>query len=359
LARGADEAREALDRLGRLLSKQLTTSEKITALEAAQSALFYLGDREQALKYLELALQLEPDAGELEEQATIGVSIAMCSWMARKREKMPALLDKLGLLALQCRTDGLANLTTWTLLSSTACLHAAAGRYRESLESSLAAYDIAAKLGNEPKMGAAAINTAMSHGRMGEYRQQQIWAERALSLLRAVELQWKRYQAGYYRSLALCMLGENRKALEHLETFQDLDPNMRPTWNAQSVPLMTADIYLLAGQPAKAVRVAEAGFERTSFEPLSDGYAGMVARWVARVSVETGQVARGLELLGPLSEDLDSHDLLDQAEIVCGRLFLENRNGRSWESGRTLLRERLARLPGAVEDQLRRLEALS
>ena len=41
------------------------------------------------------------------------------------------------------------------------------------------------------------------------------------------------------------MLGENKKALERLESEAGRS-EVRPGWSAQSVPLMTADIYLLA-----------------------------------------------------------------------------------------------------------------
>jgi hypothetical protein len=207
-------------------------------------------------------------------------------------------------------------------------------------------------------MGAAAINIAMCHGRIGDYQQQHAWAERALSLVRVTELQWKRHQAAYYRSLALCMLGENRKAIESLERFKEGHQNVGPGWNAQSVPLMTADIYMLAGESLRGTRIAMDGLGRTGFEPLSDAYAGMVARWVARISVESGAENEAMNMIGCMTENLESHDLLDQAEILCGRLLLEDCAGMEWEVGRVLLSDRLARLPSAVEDQLRRLGAL-
>jgi hypothetical protein len=122
---------------------------------------------------------------------------------------------------------------------------------------------------------------------------------------------------------------------------------------------MTADIYLAGGEPTKASRIAIAAFEQTGTSPLTEGYAGIISRWIARTSQEVGGEQEAWRVIGRLFDDLEAHDLMDQAEITCAKLWLESKRGNNWGCGRSILAERLSRLPAAVEHQLRRLEALS
>jgi hypothetical protein len=221
------------------------------------------------------------------------------------------------------------------------------------------AYTIATKLGNEAKMGATALNMSVCHGRTGNYVSQLSWAEKALCFLRGVELGWKRHQAAYYRSFALCMMGENRKGLLQLQAFKEDSNNTWPAWSTQSVPLMEADIYAASGEDIPALRMASMALEQSGIEPLADRHAGMVARWVARTASHTGRDDEANDLINRLCSEIESFDLLDQAEIVCSRIWLGDQGGTTCKGDRELLTARLARLPAAVEGQLRRLGILS
>jgi hypothetical protein len=353
------EAREVLVAIQNLLDGSVSTSEKIAALEAAQVPLYYLGERGEATRYLSIVRQMEPWASDLEDQARLGTTLATCVWLARKRDQIGDVIRQVRLLCDRCRSSGLGNLSTLNLLIASACLQTSVGMYTDALESFMMAHSIASKLGNEPKMGSAASNISVCQGRIGKYGSQLKWAEKAISQLRGAGVGWKCLQAAYSRSLALCMMGENRKALNSIEEITDGVLGQRPTWSAQGAPLLIADIYYASGDPSRASKTAAAALGGGGAEPLTNGYAGIVARWMARTSIEMGTELAARQAVQRLCVDIESHDLIDQAEIICARLSLEASCGQSWTPGRAMLAERLSRLPGAVEDQLRRLGAVN
>jgi DNA-binding SARP family transcriptional activator/tetratricopeptide (TPR) repeat protein len=354
-----EESLEALDCLDRIFVGEATASEKIAALEAAVPPLFLSADKERAEKFIHWASALEGTAKGLEEHARVAMLLALCSWLTRRSDEASALITRLDQLSKELRSLGFANLTTWRALNITSSLHTSSGRYREALEICLPAYTLAHRLGNEPKMGSAAMNIAMCHGRLGAYPQQVLWADRALSHLSTPDVAWRRSQALYYRSFAMCLMGENRKALGNIEDIERNGSNEGPRWSTQSRQLMTADILIAAGEESRACEVANRCLRQTGGAPMMRGYAGMVARWIARSGAEGGQYDSASGMLLKLCDELESHDYVDQAEILCARLWLEERQGGGWNAGRALLADRLARLPPAVETQLHRLRILS
>jgi hypothetical protein len=191
---------------------------------------------------------------------------------------------------------------------------------------------------------------------LGEYLQQLTWTEKAARHLKGGGSEWMRLQGAYYRSLGFCMIGENRKGLEEIEAFDTSLPIGRPQWMVQSSAVMVADIFYAGGEVDRASRVASEGFRLAGVVPLSQGYAGIIARWVER----TGGLAEdsSLPIIEGLCDALEDYDLIDQAEILCARERLAQRTGRVRPECRNLLLEKLSRLPSPVEEQLRRLGAL-
>ena len=84
-------------------------------------------------------------------------------------------------------------------------------------------------------------------------------------------------------------------------------------------------------------------------------FAGTFARWLA-LSVE-GQASLCIAKrhLTALSDSIHQLDAIDRVEVTCARLILEDENKAELES---TLRRYLARLPGAVVNQMCRLGAL-
>ena len=167
---------------------------------------------------------------------------------------------------------------------------------------------------------------------------------------------WARLQAAYFRALGLCMIGENRQAVEAIEPFDGPVGSGSPNWILQSGAVMIADIFQATGELERASSVARHAFELCGWEPLGHGHTGIVARWIDRLGDRGDSTA--LDIIERLCDGLQCYDLLDQAEILCARERIGRRTGRNRTDCKVLLMDRLARLPNAVEEQLRRLGSM-
>jgi len=151
------------------------------------------------------------------------------------------------------------------------------------------------------------------------------------------------------------MLGQFQRADEFLLTADKSGERESRAWARQAGGVTRADILHLLGREKQAVASAVGILEETGLLPISHAYAGPVARWIAKCSEQLGRKAEAVEILGILSEELDNHDVVDQAEIVLARSWIERRNGTPWQDGRTLLERILPQLPSVTQIQLSRL----
>jgi DNA-binding SARP family transcriptional activator/type II secretory pathway predicted ATPase ExeA/tetratricopeptide (TPR) repeat protein len=355
LAMSHEEASSVLDSLEALLAQASTPSERIAALEWANHPLYLLADQNIALRLLRIASELDPLAVEVEDRARLARILAFANWLAKNRRNIPRLCVQLTRTGAECQAAGLANLSTWSLFSGLGCLQLGLGRYEDALGNFRTAYQISNHLGNEPKMGAGAINISICHGRLGDYLQQLTWTEKAARHLNGGGSDWMRLQGAYYRALGFCMIGENRKGLEEIEAFDSCLPADRPRWMVQASSVMVADILFAAGETERASRVATEGFQSAGPEPLGHGYAGIVARWAER-TIATVEI---MPILEKLCDAIEDYDLIDQAEILCARERSGRRTGTPRPGSKDLLLDRLSRLPAPVEEQLRRLGAFA
>jgi len=356
LINGVLDARERLATLRPFLEETVTTPVRIAALEAAVPFVLYLGDRTEACRLADLAEVLEAEAEGLESRITIGRVLGIGYWLSRRQYALDGVGKKLALLAEECHKEGLDNAATWLLHTTTGSVHACIGDYERAIQSFKGAYRIARKLGGEEKTGSTATSLAICLGRTGEYRLQAEWAQQAG--LCFGNSTWRRELAMYYGAFAHFMLGEDSKALDLCEPLIGHTPLHRPAWADQCVPLMAADVLLATGHKGEATSVALQGLDRSGLQPLTGSYAGMVARWIARIAVEGVQRENAAGVLAGLTDELQTHDAIDQAEILSARLWLEEQTGRTWRRGRDLLAQALSQLPPAVEHQLRRLQCL-
>jgi hypothetical protein len=154
------------------------------------------------------------------------------------------------------------------------------------------------------------------------------------------------------------MQGENSRALREFEKYAPETDLSGRSWVVQAGQLLTADVYLLTGSAEKAAVIAGRAFRVTDSQPLSDAYAGTVARWLARTATETKNEAGALKFLAESCRSLERFDLVDQAEILSARKWLGQRLGEECRTDEEMLPTVLASLPAAVEDQLRRLGML-
>lgn len=165
--------------------------------------------------------------------------------------------------------------------------------------------------------------------------------------------------AAYFRSLGLCMTGENSLALKEVALMEAKATTGQPPWIVQSTAVMLADIHYLAGDYRRANEIASEGFrDAGSHKPLGHGYTGIVARWLERTCSDAEDCGRALGIIDKLCDVIAEHDLLDQAEILCARRKLGRKIGRERAKCNEQLAEVLAHLPLTVEEQLRRLGSM-
>jgi tetratricopeptide (TPR) repeat protein len=317
-----------------------------------------LGDRRRAADYIAAIRSCESELETLDDRLRACLSSALCSWLTRRRDLLRHHIEsgaQLERILLSAGTTNLLALDGNIILGAS---HASWGDYDSALQYSLASFDMARKLGNDGKLAASCLNLAIVHGRLGSYAEQIRFADQSLRLFPNDRYDSRHASARYYLAMGHFMTGENRRAAEEAERMTMESPSGLAPWAAQCIPLMGADVLYAVGERERAIRVARDGLEISGRRPETDGYAGMVARWIAVTAAAGRESEDALEILHELTSDIASFDLMDQAEIVCGRLWLEKKVGGVWSEGRGLLAQILGALPKPVEDQLRRFGVL-
>jgi tetratricopeptide (TPR) repeat protein len=354
LPRTENEARECLKSLQTFLHETDDLSAKAQAVESMRAILFYLGDEKEGERTFHEAESLMRTVTDLGDRLLIYPAYAGLAWLTHRVRACDEALSKFDGLIGESQRAGVSNSSVVRLHNLNGCLLSARGKYHAALKQYILALELARRLGNVHRERAAADNIAMCHGRLGNYKDQQHWAEKALHLSPHACDDWDRIKQASRLAWSLCMQGENTRgvaAFEELAPQEDMSGRM---WVQQARELLRADVYLLAGDTRKASAVANLAFESTDHRPLSSAYVGTVARWRALTYDEF----QGLDTRTDLDYLVDSiarFDLVDQAEIVAARLSLDRRTAATWVEGRGLLAKILSELPGAVEVQLKRL----
>jgi len=358
LSRTAEEARGCLSDLRGFLKECPDISRRIRAVESMRLLALYLGDIDEGEYAFQEARRLIGATADLSDRLILEPAYAGLAWFTHRVEESDKALSRLGSLAAESRAENIADSSVARLHSLRACLLGARGRYLEALEHALESHSIGHKLGDSERMFNMAHNLCLYHGRLGNYQEQRRWAEKALVCAPSSASNWDRARIRVRLAWALCMQGENKRAIEMLERVESApDPSGRP-WVQQAQELLRADVYLMAGEDSAAMLSAERGFAQTSVEPLAHAFVGTTARWRARVAAHIGDSELASKRLEQLVESLRSFDMIDQAEIVSAKLWLGRKMGEDWSDGRRMLAELLAVLPPAVEDQLRRLRTI-
>jgi hypothetical protein len=89
-----------------------------------------------------------------------------------------------------------------------------------------------------------------------------------------------------------------------------------------------------------------------------DPWAGPYARWVARLSLSSGDERRGHEILDDLIGNLERYDAIDKAEVFNAKSWLNAKTGRASSQATTEMRRLLEDLPVAVANQIGRMGML-
>jgi Cdc6-like AAA superfamily ATPase len=352
------EAQRLIDSLEQLLLDEAARSSWPAVLQAITEVAYHWGRQTPAQRYLNHARRISTAQLDIEDRVKLEYSLAFFNWLAGERRDVEVAANQFKTLIEQCKRDGLTNLATWHLCAGASVLLNSSGAYLEAVGLTSTGYEIAARLGNDAKMSSAAMNRSICELRLGNYDHAKYWAEKATSHAKSQDHVWRRVQPAYYWALSLCMLGENRRAVEAVDIIASTAVEPAPAWCLQAGPLMAADILWASGDEAQAIRLARESLESRGIQPILDSFTGMFGRWVGLTSLGTDWADAAAQEIHRLSTELELHDLVDRAEIIGTRLVVDHSRGVPWDDGPDQLRKVLSQLPPAVECQLQRLGTL-
>jgi DNA-binding SARP family transcriptional activator/tetratricopeptide (TPR) repeat protein/ABC-type transporter Mla MlaB component len=356
--RSVNEARECLADLRGFLTEAGDVSTKAHVIESLRYLVFYLRDMEEGEAAYRETSALIRQATELGDRLLLRAAHAALVWLTSRGLEFDEAIRELEVLGVECREGEVFDSKVARLHHLHGCLLTTKGRYAQALDQYMVAFSMARKHGNTTRERIAADNISMCYGRLGNYQAQLKWARKALARLSISPDPWEQTIIASRIAWALAMLGENRQALSEFERLATESDSSGRMWVEQAGGLMRADIYLLADSETKAVTIASEAFADTDWRPLSDAYAGLVARWMARTATQSEYTKYATDYLATCVRGLHRFDLIDQAEIVLARQWLRQQLRETWPEEPRILLDLLAALPAPVSDQLRRLKLL-
>jgi tetratricopeptide (TPR) repeat protein len=275
----------------------------------------------------------------------------MLAYQLRHRETSESLVLEAQALV---EKNGLRNTLAIQLFAGLGALGAMAGNYGEARDHYMLAYRIAGNLDNDTQGARAAANAALCLGRLGEYNDQVLWAERALAKIPYSDHPLL-LQALTYSGFGHAMLGQRAPAQDCTQRLLSHFVGYPTRWLEQRCYLACADIYQLLGSAHDAEECAMRATTNGLGEPLALGLLGSHARWTAWLaSRQCISASRARQVLAVAAAKREISDALDRVEILCA----VDRLTPLGLDQRTELEESLRRMPGAVRDQLVRLDAL-
>jgi tetratricopeptide (TPR) repeat protein/type II secretory pathway predicted ATPase ExeA len=231
------------------------------------------------------------------------------------------------------------------------------GAYSDSIPVLLQCYQTASRVGNDRIYLQASANLSLCFARLGEYEKAIEQAEQALTL-NADGVPTHYFPAVQSAIRAYAMLGQVGKAEQVIQKWYEEFAKFSSSIFYQAWGLYLADGYAILGRMREA---EEAGWRATIGENSSVRMkfcGGSYARWVARSSITRSSAERAYEKLHSLILDLNSYDLLDQAEILNAICWLDAQTGSVWPERVEEMETRLRAFPVPVRDQLTRMGML-
>jgi DNA-binding SARP family transcriptional activator/tetratricopeptide (TPR) repeat protein len=349
-----DQARERLPDLLIVLRDCTTTRTRVQAARVLAYLASHDSNRQLAQELLTLLDSTE--FGALDEDAsgelalTRGLLLFSAGETARSREEVGAMIGDL-------QRRGTANLVAVQLLGGLGNIRAREGRYEDALACYEQAIRMATRLGNDTQLAMLMGNLAICCGRLGLYNEQLRWSSTAPQPWGSEFGGFPEIQHAYCQAFALAMQGASDKALQVIHKLESRISGALQSWIDQAWCLWKADLLLLAGLRAEAMNLGQRATEGYDFRLLSARFAGPFSRWIARLHHKVESRERLVACMQEFLSALEEYDALDRVEILCAELTIEPDPTRN-SSRRVNLIEQLARLPLAVSEQLRRLEAL-
>jgi tetratricopeptide (TPR) repeat protein len=237
-------------------------------------------------------------------------------------------------------------------------IHAKQGSYEAAIPAYLNCYETAYRIGNDRLYLQASANLSLSFMRSGEYDSAVEWAERTLAVDAIDITPGFHVQAAESAVLSYAMMGKDAQAVEMIHKRREEFANWGSIGISQAWALYSADSYAMLGRISEALQEGRRGTEGTNSQLHMDFCAGPYARWLARTG-EYGLMTKATqERLDVLVLNLESYDVMDQADILNARCWLSSRDGQPLPRDVDGMLKRLNALPRAVRDQLRRMGML-
>jgi tetratricopeptide (TPR) repeat protein len=232
------------------------------------------------------------------------------------------------------------------------------GDYTSSIPALMQSYETGLRIGNDKVYLQAAANLALCFVRLGEYERGIEWSDLALIQADSGSALPCYLQAAQSALLSYAMLGKAAKVEEVIREnpAQAVGPDSPGL--AQAWALYSADALRIIG---KTVEAEDEGCRATTADNSqlhSDFCVGPYARWMALTGVHRNRKALANQQLDVLLANLHNYDAIDQAEILNAKNWLHTREGVSSSPYLDEMYNRLASLPRAVSDQLRRIGML-
>jgi tetratricopeptide (TPR) repeat protein len=342
-----------------MLREAELATEPNTRLRALWIAATIFRDRPEA-QWIECVweqLEKEPST-ELssEDKAEYALARALCLY--HKGEKVRSLETIEGVIGM-LESHGIANSVHLSLLVGLGALHSSLGNYHRAAEAAERGLSAARKLGEERRVRQLAGNLALSHSRLGDIEKQLHWANWAASATASNPDLFDTQQIHSIRARGYAALGRTDEALDALSRAAPPPGVSLPLHLKQSWHLRQADILLLLDKEAEAMRAAKSGVTGDMCNLLSDLYAGPYARWSAKLAAVNGlDLEEGRARLARLLGRMRLLDLMDQAEVLNAKVWLDKQTGGVNQDEARQMWDKLIELPIGATDELKRLGML-
>jgi hypothetical protein len=256
-------------------------------------------------------------------------------------------------------SNGISNSVYLSMILGVNALRCALGQYDLAVEAGLKGIGLARRLGDENRSRALAANLAFCYCRLGNFREQLVWASiAATESHQACDLQLSA-DAAYIEAMGYALLGQSTAALNALGSVTELQLKSLTPWSRQCWHLHVADVLQVLGRRREALSAARNATSGDLARLLIEGSAGPYARWKAVLASLSPQgmdeVAKDIETLRARRERLDRIDYL---EVLNAKVWLESKVGRVNEDDRQEMWQLLREMPAGVSTQLERLGML-
>jgi tetratricopeptide (TPR) repeat protein len=212
---------------------------------------------------------------------------------------------------------------------------------------------MATQIGNDHVSARSAAYLTLCHARLGHYSKGIEWGR----ITESKDANRKTGAIAYsllHGAVCYAMLGRPLEAEELLMRLDDTAKQATDPRDRQNAFLNSADGYAALGKHQEALAKARQAFGGHLEELQSPLSVGAYTRWLAAVAVASKKTSAALALIEDLASNRSSYDRIDRTEVLCAKVWLDNRVGRRNQAEMKALNSELLELPQAISTFLRR-----